>query len=85
MFEDSGCRDLYAELLEQFGAKEREPTYGDNALARYEAQSIDYIFSFDHIGRYKLRKITIDSVEVLKQPKGEEFSDHWGIKMKLSM
>lgn len=86
LFDGTKCRDLYGEYVgRSWVSSSRIETYGGNDLGLYEPQSIDYIFAFDQIDDQKFAKIAIKEVEVLMQPKGEELSDHWGIKMKLTL
>jgi endonuclease/exonuclease/phosphatase family metal-dependent hydrolase len=85
-FKGTNCRDLYGEYISRsWMSGKREVTYGGNHFALWEPQSIDYIFVWDQIDGRDFPKISVQNVEIIKQPKGEELSDHWGMKMKLKM
>src|SRR5689334_14022146 len=74
------ARDLHAEYCTK-SRKAEEATYSsENSLVLWDGanQRIDYCWAIDRLDDYELLKLDVTDLEVLKQPRGEELSDHWG-------
>jgi len=76
---DQNIRDLYKEFAQTTG-KAEEPTFDANNSYNIHGftERIDYIFAIDGWKTTKAMALTCEQIEICKQTKGEEFSDHWG-------
>lgn len=74
------CRSRSARGVLQKEREEEEATYSStNSLVLWDDadQRIDYCWAIDRLDDYELLKLDVIDAEVLKQPRGEELSDHW--------
>lgn len=79
------ARELHREFQQKNG-KGDIPTFDktENSLVVWpQRDRLDYCFAIDLIftqdnTEVKLMKVSCDDMKVLKQSKGEEWSDHWG-------
>jgi len=81
--------EIYSEFLEIFGGKlndlyqeihkgKDDPTYdSENSLTMWNSERIDFLFSVSSLGIVEFGKLKCRNMEIVKQRKGEEFSDHW--------
>jgi hypothetical protein len=74
-------RDLYEEHAKRTGTREQF-TYDsvENSLVMWQQRErIDYCWAFDALGEEGIRFLPLvaEEVQVLKQERGSEWSDHW--------
>lgn len=73
------ARDLHAEYCKKSGKREEATYSSTNSLVLWDDadQRIDYCWAIDRLDDYELLKLDVIDAKVLKQPRGEELSDHW--------
>jgi len=81
-------RDLFAEKVKE-GKTEAGNTFEHaNSYNPWEMnERIDYVFALDDFNyenrNYEFMSVICDNITIVKQPKGQEFSDHWGLETVL--
>lgn len=73
------ARDLHAEYCKKSGKREEATYSSENSLVLWDGanERIDYCWAIDRLDDYELMKLDVIDMDVLKQPRGEELSDHW--------
>lgn len=73
------ARDLHAEYCKKSRKAEQATYSSENSLVLWDDanQRIDYCWAIDRLDDYELMKLDVIDLDVLKQPRGEELSDHW--------
>ncbi len=73
------ARDLHAEFCKNARRREEATYSSENSLVLWDDadQRIDYCWAIDRLDDYELMKLDVVDLDVLKQARGEELSDHW--------
>lgn len=63
------------------GEGEKARSSAGNSLCMFDSRRLDFILAIDQMGdRGPFRKIVCECAQVIKQPRGEELSDHWPVQ-----
>ena len=83
----NGMRDLFHEMFEESHLKEHFTYCGESnsmVLDHEDVGRIDYLLAFDEFlvqdKVEKLLRLDCAEIKVIKQEKGKELSDHWGLE-----